>query len=207
MQVLEVCTWDRFKTLISSKKILIQYIDDGDGYVIVAPEDGVILWRIRLLKGTADATDFDNNFAATANRPLEIKADFGRPIRTTPSPQPNNTTEAWKGFHIDLATDDETGTMDISFGADVYLKGGEIYSEDADPADKLKVDVVLVSNPATVVTADLLKDVYMLKNYPIRFISSECMWLPSTVMLRVTYTKKSGDTTTRSISALADYFR
>jgi len=207
MQRMEISSWSDFKALVSSKKLLIQYTDTGTNYEVFAPEAGEFLWQTALVKGSDDATDFETNFKSTANAPLEIKADYGRPERIAPSPQPNNTTEMWKGFQLFLDTDDESGTIDISFSANVYLKGGEIYSGDCDPEDKIKVDVVLVSSPTTVVTADLLKDVYMLKDYPIRFMSSECMWLPSTAMLRVTYTKKSGDTTTRSISALADYFK
>lgn len=207
MQDIELGIWTDYKTLVSSKKLLMQYEDTPNRYHVFSQEAGVFMWRISLPKGSAEATDFENNYKATANAPLECKADAGRPERVAPSPQPNNTTEAWKGFHLNLGSSDASGTIDISFSSNVYLKGGEVYSEDADPEDTVKVDVVLVSNPAYVVTADLLKDVYMLKNYPIRFMSSECMYLPSTVMLRVTYTKKTGDTTTRSISALADYFK
>lgn len=207
MEIMELGSWDLFKSLVSSKKLLIQYTEDSTGYQLSASEAGMFLWRYRILKDTDDATDFETNFKATANAPLEIKADSGRPNRVAPSPQPNNTTEMWKGFTLALGTDDASGTIDIAFGADVYLKGGEIYSGDADPEDTVKADVVLVSNPSYVVTADLLKDIYMLKDYPVKFMSSECMSMPSTVMLRVTYTKKSGDTMTRRVSAMADYFK
>jgi len=204
---MNVLSWSDFKTLASNKKLLMQYSDDGTNYEIFASEHGEFNWHITLSKGTSDATDFENNFKSAANAPLETKSDAGRPERVAPSPQPNNTTEKWKGFHIEIAAEDTTAVFDISFDTDVYLKGGIIYSDDCDCEDYVKADVVLKSNPAYVVQADLLKDVYMLPNLIIPFMSSECMYMPATVMLRVTYTKGTPTDTARCISAMADYFK
>lgn len=206
MRIMEISSWSDFKNLVNGKMLLMQYVEAGNNYEISAPESSSFLWHTSLLKGSSDAADFETNFKATANQPLENKAAAGRPERVAASPQPNNTMEKWKGFHLEMAAEDTTATIDISFDHDVYLKGGNVYSDDCDCEDYVSASIVLKANPAYVIKADLLKNVYMAPNLLIPFISSECTFLPSTVMLRVTYTKGAPTDTARCVSALADYF-
>jgi hypothetical protein len=207
MKEIQSLTWTDYKALIATKKLLIQYSENQNAYDLFAPEGQMFLWSYSIAKdGGADQTDFETNFKPTANAPLENKADFGRPDRVAPSPQPNNTTEKWKGFHLEMGTDVTSATVDIAFDVDVYLKGGILYSDDCDCEDYVKADVVAKANPAYVIKSNILKDVYMLPNSIIPFMSSECMFLPATVMLRVTYTKGDPTNTARCISAMADYF-
>lgn len=70
MQIMEVDTWANFKTLVTSKILLMQYSDAGSNYEIFAPEAQTFLWHISLVKGSSDATDFDNNYKAAANAPM-----------------------------------------------------------------------------------------------------------------------------------------
>jgi|WetSurMetagenome_2_1015567.scaffolds.fasta_scaffold94745_1 hypothetical protein len=207
MQTILIETWTAFKALVASKKLLIQYDESSNDYKLYAIEGGAFIWATTLNKDSGtDVTDFETNFKPTANAPIENKADTGRPERIAPSPQPNNTTEKWKGFHLEIAANETTKTVDISFDSDIYLKGGLLYSDDCDCEDYVKADVVAKANPAYVVKSNILKDVYMIKNLMIPFMSSECMFLPATVMLRVTYTKGTPTDTERCISAMADYF-
>lgn len=207
MQVMEVNTWTEFKTLVATKLLLMQYTELGSKYDVYASE-GLFMWHCSIDKVTptsSDQTDFETNFKSTANAALENKAAAGRPERVAASPQPNNTTEKWKGFHVEMDITDSSAIIDITFDTSVYLKGGIIYSNDCSNGDHIKADIVLKANPAYVIKANILQNVYMLQNTIIPFMSSECMLMPSTVMLRVTYTKT--DTETKmSVSALADYF-
>lgn len=207
MITMNLSSWADYKTLVSAKMLLMQYSETGTAYHVFSSESNSFMWCISLLKGSSDGTDFENSYKSAANAPLETKAASGRPERVAPSPQPNNTTEKWLGFHIEMTTEDQVKTLDIQFDTTVYLKGGEIYSSNCDASDIVKADVVLVSNPSYVVQADILKNVYMFPGHRITFLSSECMLMPTTVMLRVTYTKGGATDTIRSISALADYFK
>lgn len=206
MQLMNINTWAGFKALVNSKQLLIQYTESEAVYELFAPEAGSFMWATSLLKGTSDATDFENNFKPTANASLENKAGIGRPERVAASPQPNNTTEKWKGFHVEIGAEESAKTIDISFDTTVYLKGGTVYSNDCSSLDHVKADVVAKANPAYVIKANVLDGIFMLPGDKINFMSSECMLMPSTVMLRVTYTKGTPTDTARSVSALADYF-
>lgn len=207
MQRMMIQSWTEFKSLVSNKKLLIQYVEGAGDYNVYASEAGEFMWAAILQKdGGADVTDFETNFKASANQPIENKADVGRPKRVATSPQPNDTTEKWKGFHMEIGTEETSKTIDISFDGLVYLKGGTVYSNDCSTLDHMKVDVVAKANPAYVIKANILSGIYMLPGNKINFLSSECMMIPSTVMLRVTYTKGTTTDTARSISMLIDYF-
>jgi hypothetical protein len=206
MQEMTLTSWADFKALISSKKLLLQYTSGENAYQIYAPESYSFMWHIVLVSGTSDYADFEDNFKAAANAPLETKSDVGRPERHAASPQPNNTTEKWKGFHFDIPAEETTGVFDISFDTDVYLKGGILYGDVCSAHDYVTADVVVKAMPSVVVKADVLKTVYMMEGMKIDFMSSECMLMPSTVMMRVTYTKGTPTDTARSVSGMSDYF-
>jgi hypothetical protein len=64
---LELNSWADFKTTcLSGKKLLIQYIEEIDFYDIYANDS--LVWHIKVDKGTAEATDFENNYKADANQ-------------------------------------------------------------------------------------------------------------------------------------------
>ena len=72
MQIMSVNSWSDYKTLVTNKTLLMQYSDDGNTYNIFAPEAQTFLWNISLLKGTSDATDFENNYKSAANAPMML---------------------------------------------------------------------------------------------------------------------------------------
>jgi hypothetical protein len=72
MQIMNVATWSDYKTLVADKSLLLQYSETSTTYDIYAPEAQTFLWNICLLKGTSDATDFENNYQAAANAPMTI---------------------------------------------------------------------------------------------------------------------------------------
>jgi len=79
MQLMDIYTWDDFKSLINSKKLLIQYTDNGSRYEIFASESSAFLWHITLSKTTNvdEITDFETNFKSSANKPLEYRSSDG----------------------------------------------------------------------------------------------------------------------------------
>lgn len=63
---LEINTWAQFKVILADKQLDLQYVEDDRMYDIYAFDSAV--WHTIVLKGTADAIDFENNFKAEANK-------------------------------------------------------------------------------------------------------------------------------------------
>jgi len=73
--VIEILDWSVFKFVcITTKQLLLEYTEDRDKYDVYGFDSGV--WHVILPKGTADATDFENNYKTTANtksyRPVRL---------------------------------------------------------------------------------------------------------------------------------------
>lgn len=82
-------TWSQFKSVVSSKSLLVQYDDDGTMYTIFAI-DNPIVYVATLYKNSVpdapgfnqaqndtDKSDFENNFRSAANRPIEPRTIEG----------------------------------------------------------------------------------------------------------------------------------
>lgn len=67
-------TWTQMKDFISNKTLSLQYLDELATYVAWAQE-GTDTYRCEIMKGTADATDFENNYQADANGPVFMGED------------------------------------------------------------------------------------------------------------------------------------
>ena len=207
MKTIGINSWSDFKSLVSVKQLLIQFTEGPATYEIYAPEAQTFLWEICLLKGSADATDFEQNYKTTSNQALEIKGGAGKPDRVAASAQPIGTTESWKGFHHESPAGESSFTFDIWIGASVYLRGGHIYSDDCTCEDYVSADIVLKDDPTVILVPKILDQVYLLPNTLIPFVSEESMEMPAVAMIRATYTKKTGDTSARCLSALMDFFK
>lgn len=74
-------SWTDFKNLVTTKKLIPQYSDTIHSYEIYATE-GIYVWTIGLPKGSSDATDFENNYQANYNKPVEtVDSDNAKIIR------------------------------------------------------------------------------------------------------------------------------
>lgn len=104
-----VQSWAAFKTLLSSKKLLIQYYDNGLSYIIWAVEGGVMYLYTIWLAGnepvdsdvaqiTADRTDFETNFKDTANQPTTAIVGYAE-MPTIGATIPTIGTRAWIFSH------------------------------------------------------------------------------------------------------------
>jgi len=73
MKEMEVSSWSEFKSLLTSKQLLIQYSGNTRGYDLYASEAGVFIWHIWIPKDSgSDISDFETNFKPTANAPMMI---------------------------------------------------------------------------------------------------------------------------------------
>jgi hypothetical protein len=194
-----------FWSLVSSKNLLPQYIEDIDGYLVFAIEN-TISWQVNVPKdGTANQTDFEANHKTSCNQPLEVKAGVGRPIRVSASPQPDNTVEHWKGYQLVIPAGQTSAYVDISFSSTVYLHGGYIVSADVDFDDYVSADVLIAANNAEYIPG-IISTAYMIPNLPVSFESAESMAFPTSVKIRVTLTTASADATDTHANILVDYF-
>lgn len=205
MQQMEVASWSDFKTLVTAKALLPQYMESGNIYDVFATEHGEFIWHVNVVKDTADGDDFEDNYKANYNKPLEIKAGVGRAERICVSPQPNNTTERWKGYEISCGTEDTSVAIDITFGTKIYLRGGFMYSKDVTNGDKAKVEIQtqIASVWTTIMTP--MEDLYLVNGMRVEVLSSECMEFATTLRLKVTFTPAATGTA-KKVYMLLDYY-
>lgn len=140
--------WTAFKNRVDSQGLFLQYIDVNGSYILWAPDD-VIVFSCSVIKNTPDATDFENNYMALANKDLVQRDPDGKPYSRAES-RPLNCTTCFTGCGdsdsnigdgVELAWDasDDTQFQTIvdssfkrqrvvfSFLDSVWIKEGTIY--------------------------------------------------------------------------------
>ncbi len=198
-------SYTAFKTLVSAKQLLPQYVDTGSSYEVFAIESH-ICWECIVQKdGGSDQTDFETNYESTCNMPVEIKAGVGRPIRVSASPQPEGTVEHWQGYQLVLPAGQLSAYVDISFSHTVYIHGGYIISADTDLNDYVQADVLVVANSAEYLPG-IINTAYMIPNAPVSFESAESMEFPTSLKIRVTLSTATANTADVHANILVDYF-
>jgi hypothetical protein len=197
-------TYPTLIELATTKRLLLQYTEDETSYWVFAIEEN-ISWETVFPKGSEDATDFELHWKASSNQPLEIKASAVSPHRVVPTAQPLNTTEKWKGYHMEMAANELDKTILINFPIDVYLRGGSVFSGDCTCNDYITVDVVWTEYPATIIYPNLLENIHMMRGIQLPFVSAECMKFPTMLSLQITYHKED-DSKTRCVTAIANFF-
>lgn len=105
-------SYSQWKSLITSKGLLPQYVDLVSSYDLFAIEANVS-WEVSLMKdGGNDVTDFETNIKPTANSPLEYRSTDG--LLKVASAMFSDTKSFWV---------DGTATQaDIAAGTTVYIK-------------------------------------------------------------------------------------
>jgi len=202
MKNVNVTSWAAWKSLVTAKALLPQYIETPDRYDVFAIEAN-LCWEISVLKnGGADVTEFEASYKSTYNKPLEIKAGPGRPIRTAASPQPINTVQHWKGYKLTLSAGQTSTYTDVSFPSLTYVKGGQFYCGNTQPDDHVSVDLYYGE---TLILPTLLDSCYLVDNMLVPFVSPESMALAPEFKLRVTFAGSSS-LTARSVYALLEYY-
>ena len=205
MQMMEMASWEAFESLITSKKLLCQYSETESVYELFAPEASTFLWHITLLKGSADSDDFEDNHKSMSNKPLDVRSSASRPARVAASPQPDGTTERWKGYEIDCGANDSTKAIDISFGSLIYLRGGTATSDDVAAGDKFKVEIQMQINSVWTTIMTPMEDIFMLPGKRVEVVSPECMEFPTIYRMKVTFTPAQTGTQ-KKIYLILDYY-
>lgn len=90
--------YNQFKAITISKNLLGQYKENTNDYELFAIEAG-ISWETRLRKGTADTIDFETNYKAGYNQPLEQR-DAAGVLQTTSLNYSSQTSKTGKLFKI-----------------------------------------------------------------------------------------------------------
>ncbi len=207
MKIVTVTSWAAWKSLITAKGLLPQYIESSDRYDIFAVESS-ISWEFSILKdGGSDVTEFEASYKSTYNKPLEVKAGPGRPQRVAASPQPINTVQHWKGYKLTLSSGQTSAYIDISFGMLIYLKGGIITpDQNADGTCTLSLDVLYGANDMMIMPG-ILDGCYVTKSEAINFVSPEAMAVAPELKLRLTINANPAPSEDRSVFITAEYFK
>lgn len=73
MERMEISTWGTFKSIVASKGLSLQYVENQNSYDIFAGEASMFMWHIIVVKGGAEAADFEANYMGVANAPVTLK--------------------------------------------------------------------------------------------------------------------------------------
>lgn len=141
MQIMEISSWTEFKNLVETKQLLLQYSDNSREYDLFAPESSSFLWHTSILKESSDATDFETNFKASANRPLEYRSSDGL-VKVASAKFVESL-----GFYLTGESDqlelsaDSTGYIKYHFDDPYTLSGVTAFWQDSNFGDYLDFEV------------------------------------------------------------------
>ena len=65
--------WSTFKSFVDDRSLSIQFLEHTDCFDLWA-SDGFVTYTCDLVKGTSDATDFENNYESDGNKKI-VKID------------------------------------------------------------------------------------------------------------------------------------
>jgi hypothetical protein len=209
-------TYENLKSLVSTKALSLQYMELTDRYDLFVTESGIsyttTIYKANAavdgINPTTEATrisDFETNYKAHANQPLEVKAGAGRPMRVSASPQPEGTVQHWKGFQLTVPAGQTSAYVDVAFVNAVYLRGGNIASPTIDAGDYVSADVLIAANNAVYIPG-IISNAYLISDLPISFESNESMAFPTSVKLRITLTLGVVSTSDTIANILVNYF-
>lgn len=201
-----LASWSDYKTIISSKKLLMQYSEFSDRYDIYASEAGIFLWSYSISKSdSTDVSDFESNFKSNANKPLEVRSSANRPARVSASPQPDNTAEHWKGFEVAFGTEDAEVSIYVTYASTIYLRGGWLLPDNVIDGDLLNVEVEAFNGTTWDLVKTPMEDVPLSTLEKIEVVSPECMEFPTYLRLKITITSQTG--AARTYRGYLDYYK
>lgn len=139
--------WDTFKTEVASRSLLIQFVDDGTRYHLVAKDDWFLL-ECQLHKDPSDTTDlddFENNYKDDANKSLmdlkntpdqhALRVAAYRPEGSSATKVSHDWTDptTWYGESVEVTGETLTTSDDLTFSALnddwIDLTNGKVYDE------------------------------------------------------------------------------
>ena len=132
MQNLDL-TYAQFISLKSTKNLPIQFSESSDRYYVFLVE-GPLVWETTILKGSSDATDFENNYKNTANGKL-IPI-----IQTTPF-SANQVVFNGAGVFATIQAG-QTVDVDLKINSNSLLNGGILQTSGEEMGDYFSAQVV-----------------------------------------------------------------
>lgn len=147
MIVIEIENWDSYKnTVLTLKKLLLQYEDKGSHYNIYAEERSTFVWNTKLQKGTYDANDFELNYKATSNLPLETTDQTGVIFRYN-APFSSSAGFRFRGHGVSgTGTKNTTSNTDYLVTEERYINGCNVICKNHVFGDYVKFQIVDVDN-------------------------------------------------------------
>lgn len=141
--------YSSFKTLVSSKVLLPQFLDCGDRYHLFAIEDN-ISWQYDLNKdGGSDQTDFETNYQPTCNKPLEYRSVDGLPKYA--SALFTDSSSYWvDGSNGILITNaGQTAYVKTNFSVPFKINGVDVHWANANVGDAIDFQVGIYTGDIT----------------------------------------------------------
>lgn len=157
MQQMEITSWGTFKSLIATKGLLIQYTQAINTYEIYGPEASSFMWHYSMLMDNgSDQTDFETNFKANANQPLEYRSIDGL-VKVADARFVDNLS-----FYVDgsqgslVAPASQTTYVKYNFSYSYTLAGMDLYWYGANWGDYMECEVGIYLNPSDESTFQVL---------------------------------------------------
>jgi hypothetical protein len=141
-------TYTAFKDLTSAKGLFPQYVDSGPYYEVFAIESN-ISWQCMIQKDDgSDQTDFETNYKASCNQPLEYRSIDGLP-KVADARFVDNLSFYTDGSQGSLeAPANKTSYAKYSFSYDYTMAGIDLYWYGANWGDYMECEVGFYLNPS-----------------------------------------------------------
>lgn len=198
MQYMNASTWTAFKDLAVSKKLLMQYSETTDIYDVFLCEAGVFLWNFSLLKGSADAQDFETNHKPSAN------ASLISIVQTTPFAA-NQVVFKGEGVFDTVPAGTEKN-IDFKITYNALLNGGILQTKGEEMGDYFSAHVVDKDNilgygAGAVLNTWIVKWYALIEDVHMDLTTPQAGNIPANLYLRIKY-KSTGAT---DVKVLVNY--
>lgn len=186
MNIQKFTEWDDYKDLLITKKNLTLQYKEYDSYYDIWAEEGSTQYEISLTKGTADATNFEDNYRTASNWAIGQRAhsfttsDFQFNGDSVLATVPKNTT-----VNIDFAIPGTPGSFQYINGA-VAITNNAVFG---DYASAYVIDIDnLLGYGANTILASYVSKWYIDPAKSLDIMTPYAGKLPAGVYLRVVYT-------------------
>lgn len=137
-------SWSDFKSFVDDRVVPIHERPLDDGNLLLEAFDGPVIRNCKIRSGTADFTDYEDNYQASANPTISDKK--GHTIVRNGA---FSDTEGMKfrGTGIKgTATKNSVTNHDYELTEDRFLNGVELFLQDQEWSDDVKLQVIDIDN-------------------------------------------------------------
>lgn len=190
-------SWDILKQFATTKKIALQYLDMTSHYEVICFDSYFVLsCVIDKQSSNSELQDFEGNFKASANKPIEPLDQSGRKLLTI-SPFSDSNGFRFRGTSFSgTISANSTQSIDYKIEQERFINGGRLILDAANTDDQVSFRVVDVDNVlgfgAGVVLDEFIKDYYLPVGESMEVSLDYPARIPSGLYLRMIY-KNTGD--------------